>query len=143
MIKDKIPTNLRKRIKFTKTCWIWIGGTSKNKNHRRPSTNNKLVYRIIWELFYGQIPNNLNICHKCDNPLCVNPEHLFLGTQKDNMQDAKRKGRKLGRPPKKHMSLTKMIKYYNQGKSLYFIEKRLNIDHSTIKYHLKKEGIYN
>jgi len=141
MDKNKIPLNLRKRIKFTNSCWIWVGGTSKNKNHRRPSINNKLVYRIIWEIFNKKIPNKLYVCHKCDNPLCVNPIHLFLGTQKDNMQDAKLKGKHLGRPSKKHPLLKKMIQLYSQEKTIYFIEKQLKIDHSSIKHHLKKEGI--
>lgn len=80
-------------------CWIWTGAAvplgygylritlSKNysKSFRAP--------RLSWEIHCGQIPENLIICHACDNPTCVNPSHLFLGAHKDNSGDMSRKGR--------------------------------------------------
>lgn len=52
-----------------------------------------LAHRIAWEMTHGTIPMGLYVLHRCDTPACVNPEHLFLGDQTVNMQDAKRKGR--------------------------------------------------
>ena len=77
-------------------CWLWTGahqtfghGVIRLKDTKK----NKLVHRLSYEIHYGSIPEGLNILHRCDNPPCCNPEHLFAGTQKDNIQDAIKKGR--------------------------------------------------
>ena len=83
-------------------CWEWIG-CKDGSGYGLISLNGKMVktHRLAWELTYGSIPNGLFVCHHCDNPACINPEHLFLGTNKDNMQDKIKKGRRNGGGPAK------------------------------------------
>jgi hypothetical protein len=83
-------------------CWIWQKGKHK-QGYGILTIKRKymLSHRLSWEVFNGEIPKGLMVCHKCDVPSCCNPEHLFLGTQKDNMGDANQKkrmnDRKLGK----------------------------------------------
>ena len=79
-------------------CWLWTGAISRNGygnmgckiDEKQRSVQ---AHRLSWFLHLGEIPTGLCVCHHCDTPSCVNPDHLFLGTMKDNMQDAQRKGR--------------------------------------------------
>lgn len=75
-------------------CWEWEGHIH-NSGYGRITHNRKTQYahRFYWELINGDIPTGLDVCHTCDNKLCVNPDHLFLGSRKANMVDAMIKGR--------------------------------------------------
>lgn len=80
----------------TNTCWLWNACFHRNSGYGSFGISRSITdhaHRIAWILTYGPIPEGLFICHKCDNRLCVRPDHLFAGTQKDNLQDMKRKGR--------------------------------------------------
>ena len=82
------------KVKKTPSCWEWIGSKDKNGyGSFRFKGHSRLAHRVSWLLNGGLIPHGLFLCHKCDNPSCVRPTHLFLGNQSDNMGDAKRKGR--------------------------------------------------
>ena len=86
-------------------CWPWIGvhdEKGRGKVHlrwesREPEGKKRSVIRhasiVAWELTHGAIPQGQLVCHRCDNPPCCNPSHLFLGTQKENLRDCIRKGR--------------------------------------------------
>lgn len=76
-------------------CWPWLASRMPKGYGKLgiASTTPKLAHRVSWELHYGPIPEGLFVCHRCDNPPCVNPAHLFLGTCTDNLRDMVAKGR--------------------------------------------------
>lgn len=81
-------------------CWLWTGPTMSQFGYGRIKVKagegysaHEYAHRTSYALFRGEIPDGLCVCHRCDVPACINPEHLFLGTYKDNTQDAIAKGR--------------------------------------------------
>lgn len=91
----RVPIELRFWAKVNKTpsCWLWTAATL--RGYGQISLNRKPAYahRLSWEMAYGPIPEGVEVLHKCDVPLCVRPDHLFLGSQQDNLADARQKGR--------------------------------------------------
>lgn len=95
------------RVSQEAECWEWQAGRLPT-GYGTFSLNSKVAYahRVSWELAHGEIPAGMHICHTCDNPSCVNPGHLFLGTASDNAQDRDNKRRRDFRPGQISKKLT-------------------------------------
>lgn len=76
-------------------CAIW-GGTTNDKGY--PQFRRQYIHRAVYRMVYGHIPFGMFVCHRCDNPRCIEPSHLFLGTPADNSADMVAKGRSTTRP---------------------------------------------
>jgi hypothetical protein len=86
------------KVRKSDQCWEWIASKTRNGYgffHRGGRVDRKPIraHRLSWELHNGPIPDGLWVLHKCDNPCCVRPDHLFIGTRSDNMKDCAAKGR--------------------------------------------------
>jgi hypothetical protein len=74
-------------------CWLWTGSTTRGYGTFSLGGGPKYAHRISYELALGAVPDGMGVLHRCDTPLCVRPEHLFVGTRGDNARDAASKGR--------------------------------------------------
>lgn len=128
-------------------CWEWQGDIQPNgyaytTNHE---TNKKdYVHRVSYKVFNGEIPEGIYVCHKCDNRKCIAPAHLWLGTAKDNSQDAKNKGRlehvklmqpkgeKNGSSKLKEVQVKEIKKLISNGEKIAMIARKFNISWSVI-----------
>ena len=119
-------------------CWVWMGSSQVRGYGEIISNNRKhLAHRASYEAFVGKIPKGMYVCHACDNVACVNPNHLFLGTQKQNLQDMASKGRSTWGEKNPMAKLTEeQVKEIKQGfatgKTDTELAKQFNISRSTI-----------
>jgi len=131
------------KVEKTNTCWIFKGPrngsgygsflVTRNRGQKRT----EMAHRVSWELFYGVISSKLCVLHRCDNRICVNPEHLFLGTHKDNTQDCIAKGRFVN-PPHNHSNRKLSLFEVQQIQELYargngrILAKQFGVSQQTI-----------
>lgn len=149
MKKIKLKNLLKKCKKDKKTkCLIVInpdlwGGKSKNYPIIKIKGKLYLMHRLMWTLKKGPIRKNLFICHKCDNPKCININHLWIGSQKDNMRDMIKKNRhnKYGlrgmKNPQSKLNDKQILnirKLYSENFTLTEIAKKYNISIPNVYY---------
>ncbi len=120
-------------IKNEDECWEWQAALLKN-GYGFFGINRRMVlaHRVAWTLRNGDIPNKMCVCHHCDNPRCVNPDHLFLGTQTDNLQDMARKGRHVGNRKLTTTQIEEIKNLLSSGLSQGEIGKIYNVGHNTV-----------
>lgn len=118
-------------------CWNWIGSYDR-KYYGQIKICKKFIkaHRFSWVLHFGEIPDGICVLHHCDNPKCVNPSHLFLGTQEDNIKDRDNKHRQAkGENHWCHKLTLNQIKEIRKLKGKFFqkdIAKMFNVSQSTI-----------
>lgn len=139
------------KVNKTEGCWEWTAGKTKDgygifKVHTK---NLMRSHRYAWELECGPIPKGLCVLHKCDNRKCVNPNHLFLGTNEDNVKDREQKGR--GVMPDQNGENNSMAKlteeeiknirfrYENENITQKELGKIYNIDQSAVSIIINKK----
>ena len=119
-------------------CWTWKGAKLTN-GYGAFSVGVKRIsaHRFSWTVHFGEIPKNMVICHKCDNPPCVNPLHLFLGTHAENQNDKRMKGRAARGASNNKSKLSEdnvreIRKFIEQGLSSRKIAEKYGVLHSAI-----------
>jgi len=122
-------------------CWLWVGATTKGYGRTRVDKRHGYAHRFSWEYHYGPIEDGLQICHKCDVPLCVRPDHLFLGSAADNVLDKIQKGRarhgvsigeQNGFAKLKNSDIARIANLRGQGKTIYEIAGAVGISKSHV-----------
>jgi hypothetical protein len=145
------PRNFWRRVDTTSLdgCWPWLGGINTwgygAAQFRGKYSNSS---RVAAFLSHGEVPENLVVCHACDNPLCCRPSHLFIATQAENLKDCRDKGRAVYRVGVQHHRATAKItaaqvldarKAYSEGETQTSIARRLGVHSATISRAVRGE----
>ena len=85
--------NFLRNVQKSDGCWLWLGTTNGSYGRHKFFGKPWPAHRLAYWIFVKEFDKSLDVCHHCDNPLCVRPNHLFLGTHQDNMRDMVSKGR--------------------------------------------------
>jgi len=115
------------------SCWEWTGGHYKSGyGYFRWEGKSRLSHRLAWELSVGPIPNGLFVCHTCNNPSCINPRHLFLGSQEENMQHMVQEGRHRGNAKLNEEDILEIRHLYSVGVPVREIAEKFQIHSNSV-----------
>jgi hypothetical protein len=135
-------------------CWVWTACKLPRGYGQFFHEGGKVyAHRFIWTVMHGDIPDDLEICHRCDNPSCVRPDHLFLGTRTDNMRDCVTKGRFRFHPfPKGHPYMVKVRPskltevdvrairlQYKQGETITELARSFGVTRSCVGFIVRRQ----
>lgn len=116
------------------SCWYWTSSTRNGYGVLVLNYKKIAAHRISYIIYKGEIPSGMVVCHSCDNPICVNPHHLFLGSPADNIHDMILKKRVRVRGKTFTEDYARSIKnLYDSGKSINTLSKTLNIARQSIR----------
>jgi hypothetical protein len=120
-------------------CWLWLAGKKTSRLYGRVEIRRDgrravriAAHRLTWTLINGPIPTGAVVCHRCDCPRCCNPTHLFLGTQKENIDDASAKGRLPGKPKLTRSQVLEIRALSAQGVRRSAIARRFGLGDWTV-----------
>ena len=127
-------------------CWLWMGARNAGGYGTVSHRSEWLAHRLAYRTHVGEIPEGLLVLHRCDTPPCVNPSHLWLGSNKDNSQDRERKGRhheaggeKCGRAKLTAHDVEEIRRLYDRGLTQCEIAERFNVTQPNIGYIVRGE----
>ena len=153
-MKALTETDFWRRVRKTDGCWYWEGpklprgyGVFGRRGGKSDVGASGYAHRYSYVLHNGPIDGKMSVCHTCDNPSCVNPSHLFLGTQKDNVSDMIRKGRDNCAKGEQHGfarltsdDVNDMRSYYRQGCMQRDIAAFFSVDRSHVSRIVNKQN---
>jgi HNH endonuclease len=143
--KERLKSFVEERIFYSPDgCWYWTGylndaGYGVIDLNRRGIRKVLRATRVYYEIKKGPIPDGYHICHRCDNPACVNPDHLFAGTREENMLDMINKGRS----PKGSKHGNAILKESDIADIRNLISKGFSMDEIAVKFNVSATAIYD